>query len=291
MSNKVYDIVNSKIIEMLDNGIVPWHKTWKTMSSPINMVTKKEYRGINWFILSCVAGGAGYKSNKWATFAQVAKKKGFIKKGEAATMIVYWTFIEKEVEKNGVVETKKIPLLRYYNVFNLDQTTLEDKESAVLNDNEKISSGEEIIVGYKDCPEIKHMGDVASYNPDFDEIKMPVMGAFKNSDSYYHTLFHEVVHSTGHEKRLKRLSGCTMKAASYAKEELVAEFGATFLSDKAGINPDYNNSASYIATWKKRIQEDNKCLIAAASAAQKAVDYVLGVKVNEAVLTSETVEE
>lgn len=286
MSQKVYEIINNKILEMLDNGIVPWHKTWKNMCSPVNMVTKKPYRGINWFLLSCATAANGYKSNKWATYEQINKKKGFVKKGEKSTMIVFWTFINKEdTKKNGEVVTKKIPLLRYYNVFNLDQTSIEDKVE--LNENEHIASAEMIIDGYEDCPKINHGGDTACYVPSLDVINMPLMGAFENSDKYYQTLFHEIVHSTGSENRLKRISSCNKNTDGYAREELVAEFGATFLADKSGITPTYENSASYIATWKSRIKADEKCLIVAASAAQKAVDYVLGVKKDE----SEPIEQ
>jgi antirestriction protein ArdC len=104
---------------------------------------------------------------------------------------------------------------------------------------------------------------------------MPQISVFKTPAAYYHTLFHEMTHATAHPSRLYCKSGS--RGESYAAEELVAEIGASFLSNTAGIlsEIEFENSAAYIAGWLKALKDDRKLIVQAASAAQKAADFIL----------------
>jgi antirestriction protein ArdC len=156
-----------------------------------------------------------------------------------------------------------------------------EKNRRVQIEFSPIDEAEKIISGYKNCPKIVNSGDRACYVPSEDEINMPKQDTFVSSEYYYQVLFHEAVHSTGHKSRLCRV-GVTSAAAFgddiYSQEELVAEFGASFLSGFAGINSEkmLDNSAAYIQGWKKYIREDKKGVVFAASSAQKACDHILG---------------
>ena len=114
---------------------------------------------------------------------------------------------------------------------------------------------------------------------------MPKMGTFKDSEGYYSTLFHEMVHSSGHKSRLNR-EGITGKnrfgSKGYAKEELTAELGASYLKSQAGISMEHTeNNAAYIQNWLKVLNEDKKFIVHASADAQKATDYILNVQEKE----------
>ncbi|OPA80243.1 hypothetical protein BVG16_05745 [Paenibacillus selenitireducens] len=112
-------------------------------------------------------------------------------------------------------------------------------------------------------------------------MSVPTLRDYEKPEEYYSTLFHEYIHSTGHDKRLKR-SGITEVAAfgsdTYSKEEFVAEIGAAMLCSVAGIdNSTFNNSVAYIGGWLRKLKSDNKMIVQAAGQAQKGVDFILGV--------------
>ncbi|WP_254245316.1 zincin-like metallopeptidase domain-containing protein [Hymenobacter sp. BRD67] len=111
---------------------------------------------------------------------------------------------------------------------------------------------------------------------------MPEASNFHTAEDFYLTTFHELAHSTGHSKRLDRAT-LTEKASfgseSYAKEELVAELGAAFLGNAAGLDMALTlpGSASYIANWLQALRNDKRLIISAASQAQKAANHILGI--------------
>ena len=137
-----------------------------------------------------------------------------------------------------------------------------------------------IIDGYKGAPRIEHRSGRAFYRPSEDLVSLPEPREFVDGESYYATLFHELVHSTGHSKRLDR--GIDTKIApfgsnDYSKEELVAEMGAAFLAASSGISPPtIEQSAAYIESWRKKLKGDKKLVVQAAGAGQKAADWIVG---------------
>ena len=176
-------------------------------------------------------------------------------------------------------------MIRYYNVYNgeditgIDFKLPEVKIGRAVPDTAPENQAAQLIVeNYPNPPAIKHGGNEAYYSPARDYIKLPKQEQFDTVNDYYRTLFHELTHSTGHKKRLNRGIHFLLDD-DYAKEELVAEFGAVFLSAWAGIMW-YNNKnhAAYLKGWNSAIKEaqnDNKFLMRAASLAQQATDYIL----------------
>jgi antirestriction protein ArdC len=118
----------------------------------------------------------------------------------------------------------------------------------------------------------------AYYRPSTDSVHMPARSRFVDTPHYYGTLFHELVHSTGHASRLNRTFGDRFGDELYSKEELVAEMVAAFLCAIAGIANEHtgHNTTSYIQNWIARLEEDNRLIIHAAANAQRAVDMILG---------------
>ena len=279
--NYAYENVTNAIISMLEQGVVPWHKTWHGgVNSHKNFINKREYRGINTILLSLTPYACPY----WASFKQISDKGGKVKEGEHGTTVVFWKYFKKEETDadTGEIKTKTIPMLRYYKVFNLEQTTGIDWEMPVIPENtlSPIEACEDVVVNYKTKPCIKFGGNAAYYSPRFDYIQLPEFENFESAEDFYSTEFHEMVHSTGHENRLARSNVMNVErfgSENYSAEELVAELGAAFLCAETGIAPaTINNSASYIDNWIKVFKNNKKILIEAASKAQKAVDYILG---------------
>ena len=279
----IYQMVTDRIMAELEKGVVPWHRPWQTAGLPKNMVSKKEYRGINVFLLACTEFGSPY----WLSFKQVKQLGGQVKKDSKSTVVVFWKWLEYE-DKDDPTKKKKIPLLRYYRVFNLEQTTAIDPEKIPETPDQQpkqhspIEQAEAIIAGMPNRPRMTSADhNRAFYHPRTDSVNIPPLDRFESPEQYYSTTFHELTHSTGHEKRIGRRKTTEPRHfgdSAYSKEELCAEFGAAFLCGHSGIvQKTVGESAAYIANWLKALRSDKKLAVHAAAQAQKAADYILGV--------------
>jgi antirestriction protein ArdC len=267
--NKVHEIVTEKILNALGNGIIPWRKPWQS-KLPCNFESKRTYSGINLFLLALSPFACPY----WLTLKQISKMGGKLIKGERSTLVVFWK-LEDRKDKDGV--ERKIPFLRYYKVFNLEQTTGIDipKEEAI--DFNPIEECESLTKSYLDREAIPLVNreSQAYYSPVTDVINMPRRETFINVPSYYATLFHEIAHSTGHKRRLDRLEKTGFGSGPYAKEELVAELTSAFFCADFGIdNSVFDNSVAYIQAWMKRLKEDPALIIESSSKARKAYQFI-----------------
>jgi antirestriction protein ArdC len=270
----VYEIITNQILAELERGEVPWRKPWHTLP-PANLITKKPYRGINVFLL----GFAGYGSQFWLTFNQAKQLGGNIRKGQHGAKIIFWKCKTRETESaDGEIEERKSAFLRYYTVFNLEQT---EGLSALLTlpPAFPIESAEEIVKGMPNPP-VFEQDSRAAYIPSKDTVTMPSRTAFQSQAEYYSTLFHELTHSTGHPKRLGREGIDKIQpfgSEDYSKEELVAEMGSAMLCGAAGIEQaTISNSAAYLRSWINRLKADSRLVVSAARAAQEAADYIRG---------------
>jgi antirestriction protein ArdC len=281
-TNDVYSIVTNRIIEHLEKGVVPWQKPWTDAGLPRNLITGKHYRGINVWLLNTL----NYPQNCFLTFKQVSDLGGYVKKGEKSHEVVFWKWLEKENKETG--EKEKVPLLRYYRVFNIDQCSdiPKDKRPPIIErTNNPIETCEKIVSEMPKRPEIRYNEHRAYYNKLEDYVNLPKMETFKNSESYYGTLFHELVHSTGHNERLSRkelLENRGMRSDKYAMEELTAEMGASYLKSYAGIPIEQlENNAAYIQGWLERLKNDKRFIVHASAQAQKATDYILNISTQD----------
>lgn len=295
---KPYQIITDRIIEMLEAGQAPWRKPWQDAGAPKNFHSGKEYRGVNVFMLAMTGAMMGYPSPYWVTFRQALERGGNVRKGEKGTPVVFWKILERD--RDGADESddepdgkRRIPMLRQYFVFNVAQC---DGLAPVVQVTEKpfcpIEVCEHIVQTMPRPPTIEHRETRAFYAPGRDIVNMPRPELFTSGEEYYATLFHELVHATGHPTRLDRdtiKEAAPFGSATYAKEELVAEMGATFLCSRAGIEQvTIENSAAYLRGWLAKLRKDPKLIVLAASAAQKACDYILAVNPRENLNTATT---
>lgn len=281
MSNKVYSVVTERIIELLEQGVAPWRRPWNVSGTDAIQVSirGRAYRGFNALILMTVSMMEGYQDNRWITMREANKRGGKVRKGEKGTPVLFWKWVQKKDAE------EKFPICRYYKVYNIEQT---DGVSTIIDDTEDSRPGREhnpidaadaIIDGYEDKPEITFGGGRACYIPKLDIVRVPSPEDFEGDGAFYATLFHECVHSTGHESRLGR-SGVTQDinfgSTNYSQEELIAEMGAAFLCALCGIDNTIENSAAYCQSWLKKLKNDPKMIVMASQQAQKAVDHIRG---------------
>jgi antirestriction protein ArdC len=281
----VYEIVTDQIITQLQNGVAPWRRPWQT-AEPCNLISQKPYRGINTFLLA----GCGMPSRYWLTYNQATKLGGNVKRGEHSSLVVFWS-VGKEKLNPKTGKISKPFLLRYYRVFNLSQTEgiahklgLAEASAKPIAD---IDACERIVSDMPNPPHIVTNGEAmgkAWYRPSSDTVGIPSKSAFHDSEGFYSTLFHELTHSTGHASRIGREGIEHVNAFgsdSYSREELIAEMGAAMLCGVTGIAPvTLENSAAYLKSWITALRGDSKLLVTAASAAQKAADYIRGLSVD-----------
>ncbi|ADI02758.1 ArdC family protein [Syntrophothermus lipocalidus] len=265
----VYEIVTDKIIQELEKGVIPWKQPWAGKPFPVNWETQRPYRGVNLLLLP--PGG------EYATFKKITEAGGRVKKGARSYTVVFWKLLDVEEEgTDGETETKTVPYLRYYRVFEVNTQVegLRSKQGIGQYNHETKPTAEDIVARMPNSPEIEHFPGSAGYSLKRDAIRIPRLSDFETVEEYYQTLFHELVHSTAHPGRLNRKVG-PKGSREYAKEELVAEIGASFLMAEAGLEIPLTNTAGYIDYWLGVLRRDKRLIVEAAGAAQRAVDYIL----------------
>jgi antirestriction protein ArdC/DNA polymerase III epsilon subunit-like protein len=299
-SEQARDKVVSSIISALEAGTVPWRKPWSSSGViPVNGSTDKTYSGLNTVALwaSGAMGeqgdraqaenvaGVPFTTNIWMGFNQAKELGGSVKKGSKGTSILRPIMRDVEVSDKATGEKSMEKRRVGYadtTVFNLDQISGLDNLRPEASTKEPIGAteGEKILIdSYKDGPPIKNAPqDSAYYVPSEDVVYLPNRDQFDSPEAYFETLAHEFVHSTGNEKRLDRsdlIGRYSGHRASRAEEELIADIGAGILSSMLGVSYDEGQTAAYIASWLEALKNDQGMIIKAASAAQKAVDYIL----------------
>lgn len=296
MSINVYQMVTDRILAQMEKGIIPWHKPWNGLGGlsadqcAISYVSRKPYSLLNQWLLG--------EPGEYLTFKQMAERGGRLKPGEKSKIVVYYQMLVKEdkehLDENGRPKVFRIPFLKYYNVWHLNQ--IEGIESKLVNGEEPVKPeatltpnerAEEIINGYlmqASHPKlIIKQSDEAFYRPSTDEVIVPLMSQYDKVAEYYSTTFHELVHSTGHRDRCNR-KGITdlsfFGSHEYSKEELVAEVGAAMLVFQSGIDSAsaFKNNVAYLQSWMRSLKNDPKMIVWAAGKAEKAVKWILGIK-------------
>lgn len=280
--NKINEMITERMIERIQaTGELPWHKPWVSQDArPQNLISRKPYRGVNAFLLHIM----GYAQPFFLTMKQVNGLGGRVRKGEKSIPVIFWKFVEADKDDP---ESKGYAVLRYYLVFNIAQCDgIPEKKIPQLElpDREihSIADAEQLVADMPNRPEIKYGRSYAAYSPLGDEVRLPNPEMFLTDEAFYSTLFHELVHSTGHKSRLARkgiVEVNRFRSHEYSKEELVAEMGATFLCGHCGILPQVqDNSVAYLNCWLERLKADPSMLITAGQQAQKAYDYITDYK-------------
>lgn len=281
------DNLISHIEDCIDTGKAPiWKKGWSAFMQQ-NPVTGTIYSGSNALNLMIEAENKGYNMPYWLTWNNIQQVGGRVKKGEKASVVFYWQIVNKIItDDNGNNKKNSFPLFRYFNVWNSDQIELPEEYRAELGEkkgelNTEIKTAEDVLKLYVNMPEIKR-GE-PSYVKSTDTIYVPDLKDFDDSENYYASLFHEVIHSTGHEKRLNRKSLVESDGfgnSVYSQEELVAEFGASILMAYAGIESPAmtENNIAYLRGWLKPLKDDIKFAYNAMRDAHKATSYIIEAK-------------
>ena len=250
----LYQTVTDSIIAALESGVKPWVCPWVRNGAaaglPANFSTGTAYSGINIMLLWC---------------------SGQVRKGEHGTTAIFYKTLEKE-DEDGEIE--KIPMLKAFTVFNVEQI-----------DGLSIESVPQPVAGFDPLPQaealmtrsgakITEQGVKAFYRPATDEIVLPERFRFADAANFYATGLHELVHWTGAASRLNREKGNKFGSEAYAFEELIAELGSAFLMADLGITGEVQHE-SYIASWLKALKGDKRYIFKAAAAASKAHRWLM----------------
>jgi antirestriction protein ArdC len=286
----VYSRVTQKIAADLERGVRPWLKPWSAehaagrITRPLR-ANGQPYKGVNVLMLWGDAMLKGFACPIWMTYRQALEVGGQVRKGEHGSLVVYADrFTRTEQNDRGEDVEREIPFMKGYTVFNCEQIDglpphFYAKPAPLVPVQERLEAAERFTASTK--AEIRHGGTMAYYAVSGDRVQMPPFECFRDRESYYATLLHELTHWTRHPSRLNREFGRKRWGdAGYAAEELVAELGAAFLCADLGITPEpREDHASYLASWLKVLQDDKRAIFTAAGHAQKAADFLHGLQV------------
>lgn len=294
MKFDAYQMVTDRICALLDQGIKPWAKPWKGIADGAwSGNNGNEYSLLNQILLadpekkySSMEEIQADIRGEWVTFHQALERGGCVRKGEKGRKIVFFKMIE--VEKDGQEKPEVYPCLNVYTVFKVSQC--DGIEQKYHKDDDKLYdftanlNADEVASGYIFREGITfrtQKSNKACYTPLTDTVTLPLPEQFANWEEYYSTLFHELTHSTGHPKRLNRISEmAAFDKADYSREELVAEIGSASLCATLGIesSKSFTNSAAYISGWLSALKNNKRMIVWAASRAEKAVRMILGLE-------------
>jgi antirestriction protein ArdC len=279
----VYSRVTSQIVSAIENGVgtwrMPWHTSGRFAFSPINVTSKKPYRGINTLCLWAAAEAKGYERGEWATYQQWQERGAQVRKGEKATLVVFWKFANTvETQDDGeeqTVPSSRLLFTRGYSVFNAAQVDGYTPNSEPdMPMPERISRADAFFQGIG--ANVRHGGNRAYFSPASDHIQMPPFQAFEENVAYYSTLAHEHTHWTARSDRCDRQLGKRFGDNAYAAEELIAELGAAFVCAHLGLSTEpREDHAQYIQSWLRVLKADRRAIFTAASRAQQAADYLV----------------
>jgi len=280
----VYARVTDQIINVIERGVgnwrMPWHTSGRYAFSPINITSRKPYRGINTVCLWAAAEAKGYGCGEWGTYKQWQERSAQVRKGEKSSSVVFWKFADasREPQDDGDESSSggsRLLFARAYSVFNAAQvdgyTPKAEPDIPML---ERIERAETFFQSIN--ADVRHGGDRAYYSPDSDHIQMPAFNAFVESVRYYSTLAHEHTHWTAKTERCDRQLGKRFGDSAYAAEELIAELGAAFACAHLGLSSEpRDDHAQYIQSWLRVLRADKRAIFTAASKAQQACDWLM----------------
>ncbi|GAB3177619.1 ArdC family protein [Telluribacter humicola] len=285
----IFDQITERIVASLEKGVVPWRQPWGFVEPAQNYFTGHIYSGVNSLLMLM----DNYETPYFATLNQINKAGGRVKKGSKASLIVFNKYLYYDLKGNKISEDlvktmhpstyEKRYYLKYDYVFNISMTTgIEIKKQSTRQWDKKASIYEcdYFIDHLENAPTIQcKLSDYAVYNKAYDVITMPLLEQFFSTEHYYATLFHELIHSTGHKDRLNRESLTDSKKfgdEKYSFEELVAEIGSCFLCNAFGIDtaPVQENAEAYIKGWVKRLREDTSMIVEASKLAKRGYQFL-----------------
>jgi antirestriction protein ArdC len=287
----IHQHITDQVVAAIERGAgdfrLPWHRAAGSIMRPVNVASKKAYRGINILALWATAHERGFSSGVWATYKQWAEAGAQVRKGEKAAFVVFYKELAFAADpESGDAETATRLFARATPVFAAEQVdgftppTLEAPPATVIA---PIEHAEAFVAATG--ASIHHGGGRAFYRPSTDSIQLPPREAFIGTststpaESYYSTLLHELIHWTGHESRCNRQLGKRFGNQAYAMEELVAELGAAFLCADLGITDEPRaDHAQYIASWLSVLKADKKAIFTAASRASAAAAFLANFK-------------
>jgi antirestriction protein ArdC len=282
----VYQRVTDRIVADLERGVRTWTKPWNAehaagrISRPLR-ANGQPYRGINVLMLWGAAMEHGFMAPIWMTYKQAAELGGQVRKGEKGSLVVYADRITKTVinEETGEDEEAAIPFMKGYTVFNVEQIDglpahFHAPAIPPRSTLERIASADAFFSAIGAT--VRHGGDRAYYAQASDHVQMPPFESFRDAESYYATLAHELTHYTKNPSRLDRdLGRKRWGDDGYAREELVAELGAAFLCADLGLALEpREDHAAYLASWIAVLKDDKRAIFQAASHAQRAADFL-----------------
>jgi antirestriction protein ArdC len=270
-------------VKAIEQGVsswrMPWHTSGKFAFSPINVTSKKPYRGINTVCLWAASQAKGYERGEWGTYQQWQERGAQVRKGEKSTLVVFWKFANNAAETDDGEDTPKsgsrLLFTRGYSVFNAAQVDgYSAKADAETPIEQRIEQAEQF---FSRIPaRVTHHGNRAFYSPADDSITLPPYAAFFSPMDYYSTRAHETGHWTSHVSRCDRQLGKRFGDSAYSVEELVAELTSAFTLAHLGLSseprPDH---AQYIQSWVRVLKADKRAIFTAASQAQRAADFLI----------------
>lgn len=311
MKNKATQTIRTQeelasiIVESLEKGVAPW-KSSRIMNATNyiqNYVTRKGYSFLNSMICAMSMIMNNQKCPVFISAKQAKAHNLNIKENAKSCRITYFTRVNKKdsngedvLFKNGNPVT--LPVLRLYDVYNLEDTDISEEElkklEKELNGEQKTDFSEEELSMIDKTNNLiefweKFSGGTVNrvnystvpfYSPKGNKIVIPNRGFFKESSEYCAVIFHEIIHATGAENHLNRscFKKYSLKPSYHSTEELVAEIGSCMICERLGI-PLYENEGteswvSYCTEWASIIKDDPQIIFVAASEAKKAVDYI-----------------
>ncbi|EKS26818.1 MULTISPECIES: ArdC family protein [Nitrobacteraceae] len=288
--NDIYERVTNQIIAAIEAGAgkyrMPWHHDGSAITTPVNVASRKAYRGVNILSLWAAAQASSYAAGIWGTYRQWQEFGAQVRKGERGHLVVFWKTTDRSSDTDrqdgddNHHEPARRLFARGYIVFNAAQVDgYTPPELPVLPEVERIEHAERFCAALG--IDIRHGGSQACYIPSKDCVQMPDFACFRDAIAYYAVLLHECGHASGAKHRLDRDLSGRFGSAAYAMEECTVELLSAMICADLNLSveprPDH---ARYIASWLEVLRSDKRAIFTAASKAQEITDWMHALQAN-----------
>lgn len=274
-----YQEVTDQIVAALEQGIIPWRRTWNqgACGMPMNCTTGRFYRGINTLLLGLAQAISFGDDPRWCTYRQAQARGWQVRGGERGRTIVFFKRILKSHEARDDGSVSYFQLLRFSTVFHASQ--IDGIPEYIKPELGSVSwqtpEAIDTIIDNSGV-DVRYGGGQAFYSPSTDHVQMPVREVFESPEAFAQTAAHELGHYAANDRRLGISEGGRFGSRAYAAEELRVEIGSAMVCSTLGIEPDISNTAAYLSSWLERLKNDNREIFRAATDAQRIADYLLG---------------
>lgn len=259
--------LSKQVAEQIKRGTVSWLQARENehIDLPYNPITGKNYTAANNMVLSA----KGYADNRWLTYDQAAEQGCQVKKGEKATEIAFYHYIDYKTK-----EKLDKPKIQTVKLFNAEQLTGIEKMPGKVSNKEEALAKVQSIFENSQVKIVNNQKDKVFYRSKDDTIYMPPKEAYKDELAYSSAAIHELCRWAGNGEERLNYETVPFGTEAFARQKLRTEIASYMLCKELGI-PFEPEGQQFADQWVQVIEKSPFEILNAAKDAEKMKGFLM----------------